>query len=92
MASRISWNMSTFVAIANEVNESVCKAEAERVAARARASAPVATGAYRDSIHVKTEPRSGVGDWAHSYVVADDWKAHIIEARTGNLARALGAG
>lgn len=59
---------------------------AEEVAAGARAAAPVDTGAYRDSIHVEVE------ETPHrvlARVVASDEKSMIIEARTGNLARAL---
>lgn len=60
---------------------------AEAVAARARASAPTDTHDYQESIHVE----SATTDRAVERVVADDWKAHIIESKTGNLARALGA-
>ena len=84
-------NMSALIALSNEVNEQVCRPMAEAVAARARAAAPVETGAYRDSIHVVSDPRTGRGDWAHTYVVADDRKAWVVESRTGILARALGA-
>lgn len=60
---------------------------AEAVAARARASAPVNTGDYRNSIQVE----SATTDRAVERVVAKDRKALIIESRTGNLSRALGA-
>lgn len=61
---------------------------AEAVAARARASAPVGeTGDYRDSIGVE----SATTDRAVERVVARDPKALIIESKTGNLVRALGA-
>ena len=59
---------------------------AERMASRARGSAPVDSGAYRDSIDVQ----SGTTDRAVERVVAHDYKASIIESRTGNLKRALG--
>jgi hypothetical protein len=78
------------VQISNGVNEQVCKPIAEKVAERARALAPVDTGAYRDSIHVETDVRTDASDWAHSRVVADDPKAMAIESRMGILARALG--
>lgn len=60
---------------------------AERVLAAAKAAAPVDTGAYRDGLHVEqaTTDRAVVrvsGDTDH------DW---ILEAKTGNLARALDA-
>lgn len=83
------WNMAELVRIANVANEQLCKPLAEKVAERARGRAPVATGDYKASIGVETEPRSGVDDWAHSYVVATDDKAMLVESRTGNLARAL---
>lgn len=60
---------------------------AEQTAARARASAPVDTGAYRASIHVE----HATTDRAVERVVADAPHALLVEARTGNLARALGA-
>ena len=59
---------------------------AERVAARARATAPVDTGAYRDGIVV----RDDTTDRAVARVVSTDRKTPLIEARTGNLKRAFG--
>lgn len=59
---------------------------AERVAARARSTAPVLTGAYRDSITVET---SSPHDRVVARVIAKDEKSHVIESRTGNLSRAL---
>lgn len=58
---------------------------ADRVADAARAGAPVRTGAYRDSIHVESDTT----DRAVERVVADVSYARDVEARTGNLARAL---
>ena len=60
---------------------------ADRVEAAAKASAPVASGAYRDSIHRE----SATTDRAVELVVADAPHARIVESRTGNLARALGS-
>lgn len=60
---------------------------ADRVAAQARSTAPVDTGAYRDSITVEVAET----DRTVVRVVAKDRKSHVIEARTGNLARALDA-
>lgn len=60
---------------------------ADRVAAAARASAPVDTGTYRDSITVEVAET----DRTVVRVVAKDPKSHVIEARTGNLSRALDA-
>lgn len=71
----------------------LCRAKAEEVAAVARSTAPVgpdsrggAPGDYRDSIHVEIQSRTHRDA---AVVVADNWKALLIESRTGNLARAL---
>lgn len=63
------------------------RAEAEKIAARARANAPVDSGEYRDSITVESLTPH---DRAALRVIAKDLKAAIVEARTGNLKRALG--
>ncbi|QJU52931.1 HK97 gp10 family phage protein [Herbiconiux sp. KACC 21604] len=63
------------------------KQAAEDVAATARATAPVDSGAYRDSIHVEVIPNRKTRTVA--LVVADDPKTMLIESKTGNLARAL---
>lgn len=64
------------------------QSKGEAVASAARISAPVESGDYRDSIHVEMvqHPTRIVAQ-----VHASDWKSHIIEADTGNLARALDA-
>lgn len=62
------------------------RAEAEKIAARARATAPVDSGEYRNSITVVSDTTDRVVE----RVVAQDDKAAVIEARTGNLKRALG--
>jgi hypothetical protein len=61
---------------------------AERIAGIARETAPVDTGEYRNSIAVtvKRQKRSV------ALVVATDAKWAVIEAKTGNLVRALKAG
>lgn len=61
-------------------------AAADQVAQRAITNAPVQTGAYRDSIHRE----SITTDRAVERVVANAPHALLVEARTGNLARALG--
>lgn len=64
------------------------KAKADRIAARARSTAPVASGAYQTGIHVETKRA------AHrnvAVVVATDEKSLLVEAQTGNLVRALRA-
>lgn len=62
--------------------------KAEAVAATARATAPVESGEYRDSIVVQVEqhPTRVV-----AHVAAKAPHAHLVEADTGNLARALGS-
>jgi hypothetical protein len=60
---------------------------AEQVAAAARASAPVDSGDYRDSIHTALKHQ----DRSVALVIADDPKTMLIESKTGNLARALKA-
>lgn len=68
--------------------EAFLAAKAARVLAAAKASAPVASGAYRNSLHVVVAHTDRVvlrvtGGTDHDLVV---------EANTGNLARALDAG
>ena len=87
---RFEWNMAGLIELSHEVLEADCIPLAEKVAAAARESAPVGeTGDYRDGIHVQTDRRTGLNDWAHAYVVADAPHSGFVEARTGNLARAL---
>lgn len=59
-----------------------------RVEAAAKSSAPVASGAYRDSITTLSETH---GDRAAVLVGTDEPYAFWIESSTGNLARALDA-
>jgi len=87
---RFEWNMAGLIELSNEVLESDCLPLAEKVATAGRASAPVGeTGDYRDSIHVTSDRRTSEDDFAHAYVVADAPHAGYVEARTGNLSRAL---
>lgn len=67
--------------------EQALDAAAERAAEAARSSAPVASDAYRDSIHVETDHT----DRMVKRVVADVDYALVVEANTGNMARALDA-
>lgn len=77
----------------SEAVVSLCQSAADRIAARARASAPVSTRSddktphsYRDAIHTqKRESRYRTV----VEVVASDPISIIVESRTGNLARAL---
>lgn len=59
---------------------------ASRALAAAQASAPIDTGAYREGLHIEHES-SGFRESAR--VVGSDPKTMLIEAKTGNLARAL---
>lgn len=92
MAADFRLNMAELIAISNAVNESECADVAEGIAARARSLAQSinVSGDYAASIHVESEPRSGVGDWAHQRVVADVPYAGKVESRHGILGRAAG--
>ncbi|KEP75841.1 hypothetical protein HR12_20785 [Microbacterium sp. SUBG005] len=65
----------------------VVKDAANNVADIARTDAPVASGEYRDSIHVEVEQTD---EGVVATVVADVRHAMIVESREGTLARALG--
>ena len=88
------WNMQGLIDLSDEVNEADCIPLAEKVADIARSSAPVDSGAYKNSIRVESDRRFGEDDFAHARVVAQAGEyAAFVEARTGNLLRALnGAG
>lgn len=60
---------------------------ANAVRDRAKATAPVRTGRYRDSIHVETETT----DRVKKRIGSDVPYGMVVEARTGNLTRALDA-
>lgn len=64
----------------------VLRGFAESAASAARASAPVETGEYRRSIRVESAPTR---NRARYRVVARTLHAVAVEARTGNLKRAL---
>lgn len=66
--------------------EKACRPEAEKVLARAQASAPVVSGAYRDSLHIEEVDHPTRTVWQ---VVADAPHAMVVESDTGNLARSL---
>lgn len=63
-------------------------ARGERVLASAQSSAPVASGAYKESLSVTQDTT----DRAVVRVGASVAHAFIVEANTGTLARALDAG
>lgn len=66
----------------------IVKAAAEDIAATARSTAPVDTGAYRNGIGVRMR-RGRYRDYA--VVEGTDPKTMLIESTTGNIARALAA-
>lgn len=87
--SRISVNFNPkfFDEILNSAGvKALTTLAANRALAYAKASAPVETGAYRDGLgieEVKHEHRTTV------MVVGHDPKTLLVEAQTGNLAKAL---
>lgn len=89
----VDLNMTGLVEISNAVNEKVCKPIAEQTLEEARALAEefTRTGGYRNTLRVVTDARTGPDDWAHSRVVSGVWYGHLVEAKHGTLARALGA-
>lgn len=60
---------------------------AERVLAKAKADAPVVTGNYRDGLAIVQDTT----DRAAVRVVGTAPHSHLVEAKTGNLARSLDA-
>ena len=89
MAVRVKINYGRpFAEILNsgEVRD-LCTERAQRSLEAARAAAPVASGAYRASLHLEQDTT----DRAVTRVVSDVDYAMVVEARTGNLARALDA-
>jgi hypothetical protein len=63
-------------------------ARAERVLSAAQSSAPVVSGGYRDGLELMQDTT----DRAVVRVVATAPYGYVVEANTGNLARALDAG
>lgn len=65
--------------------EDMLDGHVERALSAAQASAPVASGAYQDSLHIVTDHT----DRMVKRVVSDVPHAFVVEANTGNLARSL---
>lgn len=72
----------------SDMVRAILRPHAERVLAAAKADPHDDTGAYERSLHIV----SATTDRAAERVTASDWKAGILEAEYGILARALGAG
>ena len=65
-----------------------CRERAERIADRARSTAPTDSGDYKVGIVLERGVRNGRVVWL---VKATDPKSMLVESRTGNLARAVRA-
>lgn len=89
MAGEMTLKFPGLIEIANQVNQQVCRPLGEAIAERARSGVHRVSGDYADGIHVETDPRTSERDFAHTYVVASAPHSMVVEARTGNLARAL---
>ena len=89
MATRIKLNSAGFAALLNSASVRADLTDrASRVLSAARSSAPVVSGEYRDSLHVE----QATTDRAVVRIVAGADYGYVVEANTGNLARALDAG
>lgn len=66
--------------------DSLSKAAAERALGTAKTTAPVDSGDYRNRLGLERRQSRFRGVWR---VVGRDKKTLLIEAKTGNLARAL---
>lgn len=64
----------------------LCRDAAQKVLARAQATAPYDTGDYHDGLTMGKL----VGRDRDSWIVhGDDWKTMLVESQTGNLVRAV---
>lgn len=89
MATKVKWNdraVQEYLDGEHGVEDSL-ERRASRVEQAAKSSAPVASGAYRDSLHVETAHT----DRMVKRVVSDVPHAFAVEARHGVLAKALDA-
>lgn len=88
MAARVRFNGKGVRAILNSAEVRVMlTGKADAVLAAARAAAPVKTGRYRDSLGIVQDST----DRAAVRVTSTAEHAMVVEANTGNLARALDA-
>jgi hypothetical protein len=85
----MQFNERAFDEILNSAGvDRLVKSVADDIAAKARATAPVDSGAYRAGIVVT---RKHSAPRPVYLIVGRDWKTLIIESQTGNLVRALRA-
>lgn len=82
---KVTLNHAGVAKLLDDIADSECRPAAEAGAARARSSAPVASGAYRDSIRVWSETTDRKV-WRYG---SDLDYAFAVEANHGNLARSL---
>lgn len=88
MATEFKFNNAFFEELGRSAGvTNLVRAKAEEVAAIARATAPVESGDYRDGIQVRVKQQKR----SVALVVGTDPKTLLVEAKTGNLARALRA-
>lgn len=84
--ARVKLNSSGIAELLNSrETRALLTEKAERVLSAAQASAPVATGNYKSGLQVQQDTT----DRAVSRVVGTAPHSHLVEANTGNLARAL---
>lgn len=83
----IVFNQKYFDAIMRSSGvQSLEREAAERVLARAKATAPYDTGDYQRGLRIRRAERK----YRTAFLVeGTDWKTLLVEAKTGNLARAL---
>jgi hypothetical protein len=88
VATRITLNSAGMRALLHDEGvRAMLTARMGRVLAQAKATAPVATGAYRDSLHLEQDTT----DRAVVRVASGTDHGILVESKTGNLARALDA-
>lgn len=83
----VEFNPKYFNAIMRAAGVQVLQREAaERVLAKAKATAPYDSGDYQRGLRIKKR----ASQYRDVYIVeGTDWKTLLVEAKTGNLARAL---
>lgn len=75
------------VAFVGPVQEKI----ADDIASRARSAAPVASGEYRDGIDTNSDVwHKGALSFLRARVIARAAHSTVVEAKTGNLKRAIG--